>query len=278
MAFSIACMLFSFSACSDNDPEEPDLPVLGGSQDGNSARSVKSRNKPKDGQSHRSSDNFSTKGMVSATHILWSCPDGVSFKVQIDKDGTDGTYADNLKNGSITEIGEAKDKDKLYISDPKGSKEEYFTISYTLITKDDNHYMVEDRYFDAGEAIHDTHEKDRLMKEMFGKASGNDSKYADCLFITYTSVAGRASHSPWEYAWGGGPILKIDPEMSTALHNYLKGHIDDRHNHKGGVRLGIVLLDFYNKHGHDDPYHNVEDLINLNYPSNTCVMPYPKTN
>ncbi len=543
IALSLVCLLFSFSACSDNDSDGPSLPELGNSQSGDSIRTVISRNKPKSGQTHRSSDNFSTKEMVSATHILWSCPEGVSFKVQIDKKGTDGTYADRLQNGSITEIGEARDNDKLYISDPKGSQDEYFTISYTLITKDENntyvssadgpmpgqdhrssanftlrhgvyrvecpsnaefeiwddisggsdnkllsgvkdwtylnastanklyianakgvghsfgitfkrvvtpwmsmlsdylplysinmpgthdaatgtvgaglskcqnfeipvqleagirvfdirvnedlklchnstdchtpfkdcikyftdfldefptetiimllspyggdapekvtnffkteidpdyfymkkslpilgpargkivvmrrfdwtdshsnigegginltewpsdgvgeytkdgnHYMVEDRYYNTYEAIHDTKEKERLMREMFDKARSDDAQYDDCLFITYTSVAGRLTHTPWDYTWGGGPILEIDPEMSTALHNYLKGFINDKHNHNGKVKLGIVMLDFYNKHGHDDPYHNVENIINLNYPDNICVMPYPKTN
>lgn len=545
MALSVACMLFSFFACSsDNESDGPSQPIVGGTQTTDSIRTVESRNKPKKGQTHRSSDNFSTKNMVSATHILWSCPEGGSFKVQIDKKGTDDTYADRLQNGSITAIGKAQNNDKLYISDPKGFNDEYFKISYTLITKDErntyvssadksmpgqdhrasanftlrhgvykvecpssaefkiwddisggsddelltgvkngmylnastanklyiadasgvghsfgitfkrvvtpwmgslpdnlplysltipgthdaatgtvgaglskcqnfeipvqlesgirvfdirvnesmklchnsadchtpfkdcikyftdfldecpsetiimllspygskapekvtnffktdidpdyfymetkiptlkeargkivvmrrfnwtstgghignggidltkwpsdgvgeyteggNHYMVEDRYFDTGEAIHDTKEKERLMKEMFGKASGGDSKYNDCLFITYASVAGRLSHTPWDYAWGGGPILEIDPEMSAALHNYLKGHIDDKnHHHNGKVKLGIVMLDFYNKHGHDDPYHNVENLINLNCTDNTLIMPYPKTN
>lgn len=543
IALSMVCVLFSFSACSDSDSDEPSLPVLGGSQENDSIRSVTSRNKPKSGQTHRSSDNFSTKNMVSATHILWSCPEGVSFKVQIDKKGTDGTYADRLQNGSITEIGSAKDTDRLYISDPKGSSEEYFTISYTMINKDEentyvssaadkmpgqdhrasanfvlrhgvykvecpaaakfeiwedvsggsdhhllsevrngtylngstadklyiansqgmdhsygitfkrvvtpwmntlsdnvplysltipgthdaatgtvgegiskcqnfeipvqleagirmfdirvnesmhlchnttdchttfkecikyftdfldefssetiimllsphgdnapekvtnffkdeidpsyflmkstvptigeargkivvmrrfdwtstnsnigeggidltdwpsdgvgeytvkgNHYMIEDRYYSSSEAIHDTKEKERLMKDMFDKANSDDSKYKDCLFITYASVAGRGTHTPWDYAWGGGPILEVDPEMSTAVHDYLSGIIDGSRHHKAHVKLGIVMLDFYNKHGHDDPYHNVENLINLNCIEDAYIMPYPKTN
>lgn len=56
-------------------------------------------------------------------------------------------------------------------------------------------------------------------------------------------------------------MLDIDPIMSKALSDNLEGVEKLKHP----VRTGVILMDFYNKHGNDDPYQNVQRIINLNF-------------
>ncbi|HBC20846.1 MAG TPA: hypothetical protein DC009_01850, partial [Porphyromonadaceae bacterium] len=80
------------------------------------------------------------------------------------------------------------------------------------------------------------------------------------MHIIFNSVAGRGSHTPWDYAWGG---VGISPEMNPALKDILDSIATD--NKVRPLRMGAVLLDFYNKHGDDDDCKLVERIINFNF-------------
>lgn len=114
---------------------------------------------------------------------------------------------------------------------------------------------VQDRFYSADEAIHDTKEKSRLVREGIKHAGANLNQ----LHINFNSVAGRVVSTPWNYAWGTGS--DIDPRMSESLaytlNRYRKENPDSR-------SVGIILLDYFNAHGYDDEYHLVETIINFN--------------
>lgn len=119
-------------SCSDDEYEEPRWrPVdnkLGTNEQNNpTTRTIESEPTPQKGQDHRSSGNFSTKGMNNTGSILWNCPEGVTFSVWIDKTGKDGVMADNLYNGAITPYYES---DKLYIANPHGT-DDNFIVTYS---------------------------------------------------------------------------------------------------------------------------------------------------
>jgi len=119
---------------------------------------------------------------------------------------------------------------------------------------------IEDRYFSADEAIHDTQKKTDKVKEAITDA--NSGAYPDYIFLIYNSVAGRISHTPWEYAWGGMDALPINPVMNESLAETL-GSFESAYNDK--FRTGILFMDFYNKHGNDDKTHLVQRIINSNF-------------
>ena len=121
-----------------------------------------------------------------------------------------------------------------------------------------NTFYIEDRYFDTGEAIHDTAEKKKVVSEAINDACKNLDNGK--MYIIFNSVAGRGTHTPWDYAWGG---LGIDPEMNPSLNNIFNG-VDTSYVQRP-LRIGTILLDFYNKHGNDDPHHLVERIINYNF-------------
>lgn len=126
---------------------------------------------------------------------------------------------------------------------------------------------VEDRYYDWTEAIHDTEEKKEDVLDALKDANNG---YSDYVFLIYNSVAGRLTHTPWEYAWGShDDVLKIDPTMSKALSDNL-GSFESKQK----FRTGILFMDFYNKHGNDDEYHLVDRIINSNFDSD--VVSYKK--
>lgn len=56
---------------------------------------------------------------------------------------------------------------------------------------------------------------------------------------------------------------RIDPEMNPALKDILDSIGND--NKVRPLRVGAVLLDFYNKHRGDDTYKIVERIINFNF-------------
>ncbi len=80
------------------------------------------------------------------------------------------------------------------------------------------------------------------------------------IHIIFNSVAGRVTHKLLDYAWGG---IGIDPEMNPALKDILDSIGND--NKVRPLRVGAVLLDFYNKHRGDDTYKIVERIINFNF-------------
>lgn len=120
-----------------------------------------------------------------------------------------------------------------------------------------NYFYIEDRYYSTSEAIHDTREKRELVCAAIKDACDSDNKK---MHIIFNSVAGRGSHTPWDYAWGG---IGISPEMNPALKDILDSIATD--NKVRPLRMGAILLDFYNKHREDDTYQIVERIINFNF-------------
>jgi len=73
---------------------------------------------PQKGQTHRSSDNFSTDGCGSVS-IRWSCPDGIIFDVMEDVSlRTDPVIHASLTNGSVTPNDHSR---SLYIANPRNA-------------------------------------------------------------------------------------------------------------------------------------------------------------
>ena len=118
-------------------------------------------------------------------------------------------------------------------------------------------FYIEDRYYSTSEAIHNTREKRELVCAAIKAACDNNNKK---MHIIFNSVAGRGSHTPWDYAWGG---VGISPEMNPALKDILDSIATD--NKVRPLRMGAILLDFYNKHGDDDDCKLVERIINFNF-------------
>ena len=118
MCCLLATVPFAMSSCSDDDDDvNPDAPVYGAS---NESVSIKSEKDHKHLQTHRSSDNFSTKGLVDKQFYLWTCTDkGAEFDVWQDvPKADDDVIFQNLRDGSITL---SRPLDNLYISDPEGA-------------------------------------------------------------------------------------------------------------------------------------------------------------
>ncbi len=120
-----------------------------------------------------------------------------------------------------------------------------------------NIFYIEDRYYSTSEAIHNTREKRELVCAAIKAACDNDNNK---MHIIFNSVAGRVTHTPWDYAWGG---VGIEPEMNPALKQILDSIATD--NKVRPLRMGPVLLDFYNKHRDDDDCKLVERIINFNF-------------
>lgn len=105
--------------------------------------------------------------------------------------------------------------------------------------------------------IHDTREKRELVCAAIKAACDNKNNK---MHIIFNSVAGRVTHMLLDYAWGG---IGIDPEMNPALKDILDSIGND--NKVRLLRVGAVLLDFYNKHRGDDTHKIVERIINFNF-------------
>lgn len=132
----------------------------------------------------------------------------------------------------------------------------------TLTTPKNEKIYIEDRYYSTSEAIHDTNEKQRLVREGMEDANANTSIY----HLIFTSIATRAVTGPYDYAWGGNTC---DNPMNPWLSNHLDGLLKSRPYHGG-----IVIMDFYSRNGNDNDWELVPKLINLNF--TTDVVPYLK--
>ncbi len=96
--------------------------------------SVTSAKQPQDGQSHRSSGNFSTEDVPGGfSKFVWEIsgvptPDGISFDVMEDRSAArDHTIYENLTDGSQTGI---EQKRQLYIANPKGASSSFLVTVY----------------------------------------------------------------------------------------------------------------------------------------------------
>jgi len=125
---------------------------------------------------------------------------------------------------------------------------------------------VEDRYYSADEFIHNTGEKADLVKDALVRACKNTDADKKTMFLIFNSVAGRLTHTPWSYAWGEGTD---EPEIDPIMNEALNDNLDYVQKHYGNkLRTGVILMDYYNKHGEDDPYNLARRIINFNFNQN----------
>lgn len=137
------CML---SGCSDDDAPARRHVVNFNNAKGETHKerntvSVHSEPNPKEGQKHRSSNNFSTYPLVGSDgeprYMVVSCPEGVTFELNVDKTGTDEVWNNDVYDGAILPY---RGSDKFYISNPSGATSA-FDVEFTAI------YPVGDNIF-----------------------------------------------------------------------------------------------------------------------------------
>lgn len=130
----------------------------------------------------------------------------------------------------------------------------------TLTTSKKENIYIEDRFYSTSEAVHDTNEKQTLVKEAMEHASQNTSMF----HLIFTSIAMRVVTGPFDYAWGGNTC---DNPMNPWLNSHLNSLKKSRPYHGG-----IVIMDFYSRNGNDNEWELVHKLINLNFSSDK--LPY----
>ena len=136
---------------------------------------------------------------------------------------------------------ESQDCDNMGV-DLEGIWKDNATFSVT--TPQGVTFSIEDEY-----KKRDTHKKEATVRSVLDSAI--DSPKDGVLHITYNSIA-SGSHTPYQYAWGGGGV---NPAMNRSLRAYLA--------EKSGIRrFGVVMLDFYNNKGSDRDI--VESIIRSN--------------
>ena len=135
----------------------------------------------------------------------------------------------------------------LYSKFPSNGTE-YFT------NKEGVKLYIEDHYYKAVE-IHDTEEKaSDVALAIKDAVSGYFNEYLFIIFNSMAMSAGSvATYTPWHWAW------EAKPNLSEELKKTLSIYEGDK------ARVGIVLMDFYNKHGNDDYCNNVERIVNTNF-------------
>ncbi len=150
-------------------------------------------------------------------------------------------------------------------------------------TANDNFY-VQDRYFSAVDEFfsgHDTQEKRDYLDKGMECVNGEMDIYDDAFFIQYSSIAGRITgQMPWDYAWGGSGV---DKGMNVYLDELFKEYEEIEKGNKEipgkKVRTGVIVMDFYNRHGEmyeNDQKENHHDLvrriINFNLPAGQKIQ------
>jgi|TARA_B110000037_G_C17064908_1_gene483390 1-phosphatidylinositol phosphodiesterase len=117
--------------------------------------------------------------------------------------------------------------------------------TFSLETPQGNVFQIEDQYSE-----HNTPKKLKAVEANLNKAisNPNDGK----MFITYNSISGKLTRTPYQYAWGGPGIA---PVMNPSLKTYL-------HGKSGSQRFGTIMLDFYNNRGSNNGI--VEAIIRSN--------------
>lgn len=189
------------------------------------------------------------------------------------KDSLGGGTWRIVQNDTIPTLGEVRGKIVLFRRMPLASGYSRFGIDCNSYWPDDGvgettiaggyKLYVEDRFFDTSEAIHDTKKKTELVRDALKRACANGDSDKKTMFLIFNSVAGRLTHTPWDYAWGNGDA--IDPIMNKSLN----ANLDTVQNlYSKPLRTGVVLMDFYNKHGDDDDCHLVQRIIDFNFTDN----------
>lgn len=123
-------------------------------------------------------------------------------------------------------------------------------------TGDGIKYYIEDRFFTASSTHdHDTKEKRDLINAAIDDI-GTDN---ETLYLLFASVSASAWHTPYDFMWGGGTGT-VSPEMSEALRDKLNEVTGDSPR-----KVGWIIMDYYNRDGHNDDCHVVERIINTNF-------------
>lgn len=136
---SLAIIFASLCGCSDDDlsldSHVTDFDTLfkDNHEKGESV-TVHSEKNHQSNQKHRSSNNFSTASLIDADkgqpeYMFVSCPDGVTFKINVDKTGTDEEWTYDVYNGAILTY---RNSDKLYIADPENAESD-FDVTFTAV-------------------------------------------------------------------------------------------------------------------------------------------------
>lgn len=144
---------FALQSCTDDDDEPDEIVIGNGMQFGESSGSgyvagnsvsVHSEKGPQKGQSHRSSNNFSTSSLIDGSsaglppYMVVSCPKGVKFKLQVDKTGKDEMWNEDVYNGAILPY---RNEGKFYISDPSGASSG-FDVKFTALYRQGDNIFV----------------------------------------------------------------------------------------------------------------------------------------
>ncbi len=144
-----------------------------------------------------------------------------------------------------------------------------------LVTADKDSFYIQDRFFSFWDGIdeHSTDEKKFCLENGMKLANKSNGKYKQVFFIQYSSIAGRVTGvMPWNYAWGGNGV---STGMNDHLDVLLGQYEDKERNDSVRVRTGVIVMDFYNRHGEmyeDDTdeselHHSlVRRIIDFNFP------------
>lgn len=73
-------------------------------------------------------------------------------------------------------------------------------------------------------------------------------------YVQLNCLSCSRSQDTGDYAWGG---TGIDSAMNPARNDILK---ESKY-----TKTGIIIMDFFNKHGIDDPYNFVEQIVSRNF-------------
>ncbi len=141
-------------------------------------------------------------------------------------------------------------------------------------TVEPDSFYVQDRFFSVVDDFggHDTKVKSDSLKSGMMAANGT-ARYDKFFFIQYASIAGRVTgHTPWDYAWGGSGIDKgMNNYLDELFGEYEEGELND----SSMVRTGVIVMDFYNRHGEmyeddtdESELHHalVRRIIDFNFP------------
>lgn len=123
------------------------------------------------------------------------------------------------------------------------------------VNEDGAEFYVQDRFFSQSET-HDTGKKKNLLNETMGKSIQGDP----IMFFSFSSVSCNvgAARTPWMYAWGKDNL--ISPIVNHVLSDLLNSYTKIR-----PACLGVIVMDFYSRHGYDDNKRLVEKIINSNF-------------
>ncbi len=206
------------------------------------SNTVISKRTHQNGQKNRSSENFSFKGMEDLLDhkyacIVWETEDpNMMFRVKIDVSGTDLDYNEGyyITNGSITLVDDnvRKHIDKFYVANP-------VNIADPTVTSGE--FNVKYRVFEP------------IYGHIFMACSNGEGKASQ-------RVSDNMDFTASHYRMHTADSINIDPEMNSSLKMNL-----DTIKGQPNSRSGVVMMDFYSKHGYDDTLKLVPRIIGLNF-------------